>query len=377
MENKVTFVVGAGASVDFGMPTGDQLISVISRFCTPVDDYYSHDRDPFRFERNDAVDALVNAVHEYVLKQPGLAHEPDAAASLLSRFARSLWLSKSIDNFLNDQNDENIVAIGKMAIMAAILHHENTMFSNDDDEDRSNLLFDPGPPKFQELDFAELRSTWLVPFFRVLRGGATLPEMSDRLKMTNLIIFNYDRCIEHFLFHAFRQYDHLSDADAADLVGQINISHPYGVISELPFKDEIQDAIGFGDTDKLKEAVSGFERIRTFTESVSKKLSDEIQEMIIESRKVVFLGFGFAEQNLNLLGANSNALQPNQRRREIYATAYGLSEYLTTRAKHGISVFQAGRTNVKDAIRYDEMKLIKIINGTCSELINEYGHEFY
>jgi hypothetical protein len=50
----------------------------------------------------------------------------------------------------------------------------------------------------------------------------------------SFIVFNYDRCIEHFIFHAAQSYYGVDPGRAAQFVAAISFYHPYGSIAPLP-----------------------------------------------------------------------------------------------------------------------------------------------
>ena len=290
---KTTFVIGAGASVDFGMPTGDELIGVISELCLDCanQDFRTNDADQV-----EQIEAFESAVQNTFANSRDNIKSSVVAADYLTKIGRSLWLSQSIDTYLNEQDEVLLSDIGKLAIIASILLHEKIRHSkpsNTEDSEDQNPLFEPEPRKFREMNFSSLRKTWLVSFFRALRGQIHFEQLEERLKNTSLVIFNYDRCVEHFLFHAFKTFDNLTDARTTALLGNLKIVHPYGKIARLPWQTGSNaQSVEFGDVQNTHIALNNVGTIRTFMESHRAKTVESIQNSIKQSNCLVFFGFG-------------------------------------------------------------------------------------
>ena len=63
---------------------------------------------------------------------------------------------------------------------------------------------------------ANFENSWIVKFIRVLNRGVPF---ADRRKLFNnvaFIVFNYDRCLEHFLLHAIRQLYLIAEPEALE-----------------------------------------------------------------------------------------------------------------------------------------------------------------
>ena len=147
---KTTFVVGAGASADFGFPVGAALQSEIAEYLKPR-----------RMVRSGAISHLGSIEGE--LAKRGLS-----GFDLTSRcewFANTLPLSDSIDRFLEDQSshDDWISFLGKYSIAKIIGERERASYLN-----RREL----------PMDFARFSDTWLGQFWAKMNkgGGAKIDE---------------------------------------------------------------------------------------------------------------------------------------------------------------------------------------------------------
>jgi len=93
--------------------------------------------------------------------------------------------------------------------------------------------------------------------------------LGDIFKHLTIVNFNYDRCVEHFLFHAIQAWSLKGEAQVIELMNSLNIYHPYGTVGALPWQS--REGIQFGeeaDEFSLGKCSSG---IRTFNEEVEDK----------------------------------------------------------------------------------------------------------
>ena len=295
---------------------------------------------------------------------------------LIPSLTSGVWLSKSIDNFINEQKEPAISFLGKVAIVSSILRAEG--------EIRKREGMDKHPPQVSlmpsdevqnssRLDYQGLRKTWLVPFFRELTAGLTVQDLDNRFSSISLIIFNYDRCVEHFLYNALISYYRVTPEVAADLVSKIEIIHAYGQLGALAWQNssELDRVIEFGDFKDVEKIPLAANRIRTFEESKSEEIMSKAQAAVRESSNLVFLGFGFHKQNMEFLGYGQPIFEGSMTHRRIFATGYKLSKYQQEKVMKTLTYFAAPK-NVR---RREE--LIHLDDANCSDLISEYGEEFF
>ena len=110
----------------------------------------------------------------------------------------------------------------KLAIVRVILQEEG--------ESKRKILPDSSPPVF---NFKLMDGTWYPAFMQVFESPReALPE---RLQSVSLVVFNYDRCVEHYLYVHLQMVYGYSPTEAAELVGNMQIYHPYGTVGNLPW----------------------------------------------------------------------------------------------------------------------------------------------
>lgn len=305
---KLTLVVGAGASRELGLPTGAELKAKIVSL---LDIQFSDGH------RQDAGDHHICGALKAEVRLSGNARQdinPHLHAAWRIRDAMPQAIS--IDNFIDThQGDKLIELCGKLAITRGILQAERN----------SSLYIDPRNGR-ENLDFATTESCWLNPFLRILTENCGLADLENRLSNISMIVFNYDRCIEHYLYLSLQNYYGISQEQAASLVEKIDIFHPYGTVGPLPWQVR-SDAVPFGtelSPDRLLAIAKG---IKTFTEGTDPDSSEieMIQHAVGTSTRVLFLGFAFHRLNMQLIRPPAN-MSAEQFARRFFATAKGISK---------------------------------------------------
>jgi hypothetical protein len=124
---ETVFIVGAGASREFGLPTGEELTELISTILSiKFEEGRLYESEQYRtFE---ALDAM--------LRQDTVANNIKGNPYLHAGWAirDNMFLAPSIDNYLDThRSDRYIVSTGKVAIATAIQHaeKESILFGND------------------------------------------------------------------------------------------------------------------------------------------------------------------------------------------------------------------------------------------------------
>jgi hypothetical protein len=166
-----------------------------------------------------------------------------------------------------------------------------------------------------------LRDCWLHYLMRHLRSDLHRRKVEELFGDVAFIVFNYDRCVEQYLYWAFQMAGDLSPGAAANHLKNIPIIHTYGSLGPLPYDKRSPQAVGFGAEHLLSARVAN--RIKTYTEEKhDQEEMEKVHQLVLHAKKLVFLGFGYHEQNLNLLFPNG--LVPRTCR--VWGTAVGASE---------------------------------------------------
>ncbi len=286
---KTVFVVGAGASFEFGLPLGSTLLDDIWKQLQSV-------RDPITSPSNDKYDLGRIIAHSSGITE---AHKNTA-----ERLQTALTFALSIDRLLDQRAEEpDLVEMGKRAIAVAIATAERRsslgklgMQKTGQDHLRH--------PLFEDRTATTLRGlspTWLFRVMQMLGerlGPKTIGSAFDEL---TFVTFNYDRCIEQYLYFTLVNAWHVPPADAAEIVrNNVRVLHVYGDLGRLTFHG-VQPT-GYGVVDPV--LLGAASRLRTFTEQIDTAWLDQIRATLADAQHVVFLGFSFEERNCKLLFAD-------------------------------------------------------------------------
>ncbi|WP_108522541.1 hypothetical protein [Bradyrhizobium algeriense] len=290
---KTLFVVGAGASHDFGLPVGRNLAEVIASRTKVVLDRFG------RIGPGTVDDELALCFFE---RSDPKINEYANAFRLISN---GILLANSIDDFLNiHEASEEIVTVGKAAIIRSILNAER----------QSKLFVDPSNV-YNTLDVRNIRDSWLVKFMQVLGPGNKAADPERVLDNVSFIVFNYDRCLEHFLINSLQLVFGMQKQQATDIVARANIIHPYGSVGPL-------DKVAFGGNQIRQNFRELSKAIKTYTERVEEESTiDSMHNALEEAQCVVFLGFAYHRQNMAFLKP-----RPSQETKQIYGTALNMSD---------------------------------------------------
>jgi hypothetical protein len=304
----LTIVLGAGSSAEVGLPVGSQLKKTISFGLAIKSDAYGHPQTIGNLKVLDALKLIANKTGS----GKALGQLQDTAMHI----SQSLPLSHSIDNFIDTHRGNPLIAqVGKLAIVSAIRSAEKS----------SSIYVDPRN-YHNTIDFNAVEGTWYAELFKRLTTGIQLEELAERLKRVCIVTFNYDRTLEHFLFHAFRQVYKVEEAAAANILNNLRIYHVYGTVGALPWQVPGAQGGAFGEEPSAGELLNVSENLRTFTEGTDEDSSEivVIRELLKNSMKVLFLGFSYHRLNLKLLygeGFTYDKLNPCR----VWGSAKGLS----------------------------------------------------
>ncbi|HEY0089927.1 MAG TPA: hypothetical protein VGB37_13845, partial [Candidatus Lokiarchaeia archaeon] len=191
INNNIVIILGAGANKPFGFPTGDELSKMIAH--NFKDQYLSLMAKSYT--PNYAFwDLTYNSVNFLVENLRGT--------------------SLGIDSFL--AKNKHLTSIGKKAILflISLMERENKLPWED-----SNKSFD-----------------WFSPLFNKMAHD--LPNLSYfGNNKISFISFNYDRLLEHVLFHNLKStFTQKSETDISEQLNLIPFIHVYGKVSNLPWQ---------------------------------------------------------------------------------------------------------------------------------------------
>jgi hypothetical protein len=264
VDHRTVLVLGAGASMDFGFPSGRELWQqIIGLLGSPESDFFR---------------VLLDLGHRKVLDE----------------FRRELTAARppSVDVFLDDRRE--YLDVGKAAIACALIPIEQASTAP---------LFSPGI------------FSWYDYLYHRLTDGKRDDFSRNRL---SIVTFNYDRSLEFFLFTTLKSRWRLTDAECAELLKAVQIVHIYGPLGDLA---ELSGGRGlrYGaalDRSAVEHAVSRMQILHEAADNADAVI--RARKLLLEADAICFLGFGYHPTNLERLGVKDLG------NRSVMGTAYGL-----------------------------------------------------
>lgn len=336
---KTVFVVGAGASYEFGLPVGEGLKDIIIRSLP-----------------NSRAGFGTDSLHQTLLSTS--RNEIDQLLAVCAMLQQGLPLSTSIDRYLDVHEDNTrLLEVGKIAIAYNIILAE-----------KQSKLWGGHPQK--SFSIGKIQNTWLPLLFRHMQEDTRVTNLADIFNNVEFIVFNYDRCIEHFFYHALMMFSGCEKHIAAEIVSKVKIVHPYGRVGRLPWDSSNggEPKAGFGADDySVADLLQISKQIRTFTEQIEDE--DEtmsmVKAMINGANRVAFIGFSFLDQNMRYL----TPLMTTRLSGGPIATVWGVSEPDVELAHSSIKAMLAGsgpgQSTYQDA---------RMLNLTAGDFITQWGN---
>lgn len=271
------FILGAGASSDFGFPLGEKLRQeIIQRFIENHSQTYED---------------IGNVAKVLCGEWP---EDFKDYVSVITEFAYKLKhnASYSIDEFL-ERFKEAYLLIGKLAIALILTKYEN-----------HNLLYDS--------------DNWYKRIYRRMGQSAEIDTFHQN--KVSFITFNYDRSLEHFLYTSLSNFhEKMTENRAKEIISQIPIVHIYGQLDPLPWQDSRGRAYGSPIT--LGQLKRYTENMSIIFENMTEKINSNFQkaiDLLKQAERVYILGFGFHPINMDRLKLNEI------KEKRIIATSYGI-----------------------------------------------------
>lgn len=321
---ETVFILGAGASNPYKYPTGKELSNYIcstfkSQFpeilsrenITPTVGKLSYDADKFSKIFEDSTTPSID-----------------------------LWLARN----------PNFSDIGKLAIILSIFDAERKSKFREDIE--------PG-------------QDWYSYLYHRMTNSLIDPDSykNFRNNKVTFITFNYDRSLEHFLYESLgSSFRSASEREIFEELNEIPIYHVYGKITDLPWESHsnIATAIDYlkpDDDPYLRFSIDFLQKLTINIKIVHEREQhdcSEIHDKISSAERIFFLGFGYAQENLEILQIGKT-LNDDQ---AIFGTALGF------RAKEIKDIRKSITSSFKFKAEGYENPRIKDVN--CVTLLREY-----
>ncbi len=280
------FVLGAGASIPYGFPSGRELISRIASIT------------------KEEVRNKLGMNCEEVNSEMGFD------TSLMLEFQVSLIRSQvdSIDTFLAHPKNDRFLEIGRFLIAGQLIPCE-----------KKHVLVEDNKPAPNQ--------SWYKLLWQSLLD-IQQPEALSDLKLT-FATFNYDRSLEQYLATVLNYGMH-ADAQIIKNFLQRNVFHVHGSLGEHPGMDSegMRPYRPYLTMKDIRKAMCG---IRITHEAASFPGRATVQERLRTADRIALLGFGYHRDNMQKLfaGAETSA--------KVLASAYGLTRLEASTARKAVA----------------------------------------
>ena len=282
IEKSTVLILGAGASMPYGFPSGEGLMQEILEGIRP-----NLGKELFRVLlgfgfKSDDIDNFYT----------GLKH----------------FRKFSVDEFLERQPD--FMKIGKIVITLTLSTYE-----------KKDELFE------QKSDKDWYRHLWV-------KLSDTTFEEFDKNQLS-IITFNYDRSIEHFLFTAMRALYRGFEQDCAKMLKKIPIIHVHGRLGALPWQGKngrsYQPSIALDEVENISNQIKVMKE-----QDDSPREFEEAVRILNSAELICLLGFGYNPRNLQRL----NAKETFAIRKSIYGTTlgFGVAEKMGIQATWSVNI---------------------------------------
>lgn len=336
IRSKTAFIIGPGAAAELHLPGPADMLDRIAQ--------------ALDFSRSTANQMTRDAaaILRYVGKlAERIGCSEDMLYQAAQRIQKSAGVSATIENVI-EQNDDNplVEAFGKLAVAVFTLQSEA----------RSSVRPEPQPNSSLPLQTGDY---WLLELGKLITAGLPRTRIEQGLQDIAIISFTYDRAVEHFLPYVLTTAYGMTLQEAQQLAAaKLKVLHPYGSVGRLPWQDGVGADVDWGN-EAPENMIALVEQLKTFDETIRDRAAlGELRAAVAGAQRIVFLGFDFAPQSLELLVDTSLSHNP-----ELIVTMTGMSEPNRLAALRMLKQ--------KTGIEHDDRVLVS--TGRCLDLFKDYA----
>jgi hypothetical protein len=160
---------------------------------------------------------------------------------------------------------------------------------------------------------SELKGGW----YRALWNDVLNPAVEDNEGPLEIVSFNYDRSFEEYIRRVAKA---AYPGRENDVHNTLKVSHVYGSFGPVGIGEKL---VEYGEPSSFETSAPHIKLIPPRAEA-----NGDLGDLIASKNKAVFLGFGFDELNLRVLGIHAG-----RRPKQIFASRLGLSKRLEKAAE--------------------------------------------
>ncbi len=274
INNDTVLILGAGASMPYGFPSGRELFFNIKKGLVG---------------RSQGTQHLWGKLLTLGIKE-----------RILLEFQSALNYADppSVDAFLEHRPE--FLEVGKLSMAINLIPYED-----------ENRLFNIGMSD-------DMPASW----YRYLMDKLNAKDCSEfKHNKLSIVTFNYDRSLEHYLYTALKNRYGIEDEECASCLSSIPIIHVHGSLGLLPWQQG-KYCRSYVNTVPLPEIALASTQIIVMSEkNESANVFNTVYELLRKAAKIFFLGFGYHETNLRRLGMDRLLDNINK-----YGTSFGLGD---------------------------------------------------
>jgi hypothetical protein len=309
LTKSTVLILGAGASMPYGFPSGDQLKELIIS---------SLESFP---KRAGPGTKLENLMHESGI-------DPDHIEEFRDELAGAHHIT--IDRFL--QNRPNFERVGKLTIAATLIPFES---------DSIIPMLKPWKAR------PDAKDRTVEGWYAYLARQLNLSSTNWGRGLLTIVTYNYDRSLEHYLFTILKSTCDKSPEECWKIFQGIPIIHMYGVLGQY---NPIGDGLLYGSPLELATSREAAKNIRIMHEAENEGFVNQSKTAGQNAEVVCFLGFGYHHENISSLSVQSGI-----KGKRIMGTAYGLTEFEQRRLNIGAYVDDARDCTILELLKQSDV----------------------
>ena len=271
IKTPTTFIIGAGASCGYGLPTGVRLLEMAREL------------------------GARSNVYQLLL---ACSFTTDELETFISELRRVPVMS--LDSFLEKrQHRPETIKVGR-GIIAGLM---------------GQVVSEP-----RNVEQSSADEWWPYVFERMHRGAATGDAFVSGNQQLRFVTFNFDTFIEEHLARDVHLMFGFSHRDVLEMLKTIPVIHVHGRLPNMPPVPLTHDTVNGVPTKWCEWLLAAAAQINVVLDPISAEVVETARAAVRNAQVICFLGLAYDRTNLERLGF-PDVVQP-----DMYGSAFGLSD---------------------------------------------------